>query len=68
MDMKSFCLKILVIGTLLYIMYITGWLIAYEIVRIKYDKNIKDSMAYAIAFSSLIYFATWLITMIVLGN
>ena len=61
MNMKSFCLKILVIGTLLYIMYITGWLIAYEIVRIKYDKNIKDSMSYAIAFSSLIYFATWII-------
>lgn len=68
MDMKSFCIKILVIGTLLYIMYITGWLIAYEIVRIKYDKNIKDSMSYAIAFSSLIYFATWIITMVVIGG
>lgn len=68
MDMRSFCIKILVIGTLLYIMYITGWLIAYEIVRIKYDKNIKDSMSYAIAFSSLIYFATWIITMIVIGG
>ena len=68
MDMKSFCLKFLVIGTLLYIMYITGWLIAYEIVRIKYDKNIKDSMAYAIAFVSVVYFATWIITMAVLGN
>ena len=68
MNMKSFCLKILVIGTLLYIMYITGWLIAYEIVRIKYDKNIKDSMSYAIAFSSLIYFATWIITMVVIGG
>lgn len=49
-------------------MYITGWLIAYEIVRIKYDKNIKDSMSYAIAFSSLIYFATWIITMVVIGG
>lgn len=68
MDMGSFCIKILVIGTLLYIMYITGWLIAYEIVRIKYDKNIKDSMSYAIAFSSLIYFATWIITMVVIGG
>lgn len=68
MDMRSFCIKILVIGTLLYIMYITGWLIAYEIVRIKYDKNIKDSMSYAIAFSSLIYFATWIITMVVIGG
>lgn len=67
MDMRSFCIKILVIGTLLYIIYITGWLIAYEIVRIKYDKNIKDSMSYAIAFSSLIYFATWIITMVVIG-
>lgn len=68
MDMRSFCIKILVIGTLLYIMYITGWLIAYEIVRIKYDKNIKDSMSYAIAFSSLIYFATWIITMVIIGG
>lgn len=68
MDMRSFCIKILVIGTLLYIIYITGWLIAYEIVRIKYDKNIKDSMSYAIAFSSLIYFATWIITMVVIGG
>lgn len=68
MDMRSFCIKILVIGTLLYIVYITGWLIAYEIVRIKYDKNIKDSMSYAIAFSSLIYFATWIITMVVIGG
>lgn len=68
MNMKSFCLKILVIGTLLYIIYITGWFIAYEIVRIKYEKNIKDTVSYAIAFSSLIYFATWIITMAVLGN
>lgn len=68
MDMRSFCVKILVIGTLLYIIYITGWLIAYEIVRIKYEKNIKDSMSYAIAFSSLIYFATWIVTMVVIGG
>ena len=68
MDMKKICLKILVIGTLLYIIYITGWFIAYEIVRIRYEKNIKDTMTYAIAFSSLIYFATWIITMAVLGS
>lgn len=68
MDMRSFCVKILVIGTLLYIIYITGWLIAYEIVRIKYDKNIKDSMSYAFAFSSLVYFATWIISMVVIGG
>ena len=68
MDMKSFCIKTLVAISILYIIYITGWLIAYEIVRIKYDKDIKDSMTYGILFISIMYFATWLVSMVVLGN
>lgn len=68
MDMKSFCIKTLVAISILYIIYITGWLIAYEIVRIKYDKDIKDSMTYGILFISIMYFATWLVSMVVLGS
>lgn len=58
--MASFCVKILIIAAFFYIIYVTGWLIAYEIIRIKYEKNIENTAQAAIAIITGIYFITWI--------